>query len=95
MVELMKQGQYQPLTTEKQILALYAGTAGYLDSIPVKEVRRFEMDLYEFVDMYHKDSFTSMREKGKKKEQYDSLVSEMRAILDEFTPRFQETIKGA
>ncbi len=38
LVELLKQGQYQPLAVEKQVLAIYAGTKGYLDKVPVKEI---------------------------------------------------------
>src|SRR6185437_7328072 len=42
LVEILKQGQYQPLPLEKQIMIIYAGTKGYLDDLPVEECRRFE-----------------------------------------------------
>src|SRR5512138_3766542 len=58
MVELLKQGQYQPLPVEKQVVIIFAGTQGMLDDVPVDAVREFETFLYahidkEFADMMH------------------------------------------
>jgi len=50
LVEILKQGQYQPLPIEKQIVIIYAGTKGYLDDIPVEQCRKFEEELYRYVD---------------------------------------------
>jgi F-type H+-transporting ATPase subunit alpha len=50
LVEILKQGQYQPLPLEKQIMIIYAGTKGYLDDIPVEQCRKFEEELYRYVD---------------------------------------------
>jgi F-type H+-transporting ATPase subunit alpha len=50
LVEILKQGQYQPLPLEKQIMIIYAGTKGYLDDIPVEHCRKFEEELYRYVD---------------------------------------------
>jgi F-type H+-transporting ATPase subunit alpha len=50
LVEILKQGQYQPLPIEKQIVIIYAGTKGYLDDIAVELCRKFEDGLYRFVD---------------------------------------------
>ena len=50
MVELLKQGQYQPLSVVKQVLSIYAGTKGFLDKVPVSEVLRYERELYAFID---------------------------------------------
>ena len=55
MVELLKQGQYQPVPVEKQVIAIWAGGNGYLDDIPVEDVRRFEAELLEFMDASHPD----------------------------------------
>ena len=46
LVEILKQDQYQPLTVEKQVLIIFAGSNRYLDDIEVAEVRRFEKELY-------------------------------------------------
>ena len=50
MVELLKQGQFQPMPVEKQVISIFAGTNGYLDDVPVLAVRRFEEELLAFVD---------------------------------------------
>lgn len=50
LTELLKQPQYQPLPVDKQILSIFAGVNGYLDLLPVSEVRRFETELFKFVD---------------------------------------------
>ena len=50
MVELLKQGQFQPMSVEKQVISIFAGTNGYLDDVDVLAVRRFEEELLAFVD---------------------------------------------
>jgi F-type H+/Na+-transporting ATPase subunit alpha len=53
LVEILKQGQYVPLPVEKQILIIFAGTQGLLDDLAVSELRRFEEELYKFVESKH------------------------------------------
>lgn len=50
MVELLKQDVYSPVVMEKQVCILYAGTKGFLDSIPVADIRKFEQALYSALD---------------------------------------------
>ena len=50
LVELLKQNQFSPLPFSKQILIIFAGTGGFLDDLPVNQVRDFEKELYEYVD---------------------------------------------
>lgn len=50
MVELLKQPPYSPIPIAKQVMALYAGTRGYLDSLPVEAITKFESEFYTFVD---------------------------------------------
>jgi len=50
MVELLKQGQFQPMPVEKQVLSIWAGTNGYLDDLPVAAVRRFEVEWLAFLE---------------------------------------------
>ena len=50
LVEVLKQPQYQPLTVEKQVAIIYAATNGYLDPIPVEQVRAYETELYQFLE---------------------------------------------
>ena len=50
MTELLKQPQYAPLSVEKQVISLYAGTKGFIDDIPVSDVGRFESELLKYID---------------------------------------------
>lgn len=50
MVEILKQVQYEPLETARQIIIIYAGTNGHLDDLPVGAVRKFEAHLYKFIE---------------------------------------------
>jgi len=52
LVEVLKQDQYLPLTVEKQVLLIFAGTGGYLDDIEVADVRRFEREFYAYLDTH-------------------------------------------
>ena len=48
LVEILKQGQFQPLPIERQVLIIFAGTPGFLDDLAVEQCRKFEEDLYRF-----------------------------------------------
>ncbi len=48
--ELLKQGQYQPLSVARQILSIYAGINGFLDKVPVDQVLRYEAELFEYIE---------------------------------------------
>src|ERR1039458_10145776 len=63
LVEILKQGQYQPLPIEKQILIIFAGVKGHLDDLPVEQCRKFEEELYRFVDNAHRALFDEIRTK--------------------------------
>ncbi|HYQ89273.1 MAG TPA: F0F1 ATP synthase subunit alpha, partial [Candidatus Binatia bacterium] len=63
MVELLKQGQYAPLSVERQVAIIYAGTNGYLDDLPVDQVRDFETGLYEFLDKNFADLMHDLKAK--------------------------------
>ncbi|MGH9452810.1 MAG: F0F1 ATP synthase subunit alpha, partial [Terriglobia bacterium] len=85
LTEILKQGQYEPLPAEKQILIIFAGTNGYLDDLPVEECRAFEKELYEFLDT----SFPSIGRKIiEKKSLDDALKGEIRKALDDFKVKF-------
>lgn len=62
MVELLKQGQYQPMEVAEQIISIYAGTRGYLDEIAVTRVREFEVGLLNFVRDRKPELLTKIRE---------------------------------
>jgi len=55
MVEILKQDQFSPLELAEQVMIIYAGTHGFLDDLPVAEVRNFEAGLYKFIDGQYPD----------------------------------------
>jgi F-type H+-transporting ATPase subunit alpha len=63
LVEILKQGQFSPLPFSKQILVIFAGTSGFLDDLPVEQVRDFEAELYKYVDATNPGVLRSIMEK--------------------------------
>ncbi|HJU84534.1 MAG TPA: hypothetical protein VJ600_10010, partial [Holophagaceae bacterium] len=51
LVEILKQGQYQPMPVEKQVVSIWAATNGYVDDVPVAKVRQFESELLAYLDV--------------------------------------------
>ena len=86
MVELLKQGQYVPMSMVEQVLVLFAATQGFLDDIPVESVKKFEEEVLRFM----KDSKADvMKELGDKKAIDDELKPKMIAALENFKKAFQ------
>jgi F-type H+-transporting ATPase subunit alpha len=85
LVEILKQGQYQPLPVEKQVMIIYAGTNGHLDDLPVELCRPFEGELYRFLDNAHQDVLTEIREK---KVLSDELKVKIEELMKEFKKQF-------
>ncbi len=55
LMEILKQGQYSPLSAQHQIMIIYTAINGYLADVPLEEIKDFEKDFYEFVDTQHAD----------------------------------------
>ena len=85
LTEILKQGQFVPIPVERQILAIFAGTNGYLDDLDVSLLRPFEDELIRFMDHTHPDLLGQIREK---KMLDDGLRGAMQAALKEFKERF-------
>ena len=85
LVEILKQDQYLPMPVEKQIVILYATVNDFLSDIPVKLVRKFEEELLEFVDTYHRDILKSIRTEkvlnDKIKLELDKTIVEFKKIF--------------
>ena len=87
LVEILKQGQYVPLAVEKQIVIIYAGTKGYLDTLPVAKLAAYERDLYAFIESKHSEIFETLR----KKKQLDKDSEEsLKKALESFGKAFGE-----
>ena len=85
LVEILKQGQYSPLPFSKQILAIFAGTSGFLDDLPVNKVRDFEAALYKYVDTANPALLRTIMEK---KTLDDALKAEMLTVIKEAKTQF-------
>ena len=86
LVEILKQDQFQPLPVEKQVLLIFAAANRYLDNIPVAACRKYESDLYTFVETNYSGLLKSIREK---KALDDAVKAEMTKALDAFKESFQ------
>jgi F-type H+-transporting ATPase subunit alpha len=87
LTEILKQNQYAPMPVENQILIIYAGNRGFLDSIPVGMIRDYEKKLSVFVEKEHGEILTKLRER----KQIDAALDEaIGAALTEFNRRFKE-----
>jgi F-type H+/Na+-transporting ATPase subunit alpha len=86
LTEILKQDQYQPLAMEKQIFIIFAATNGFLDAYPVAEGRRYEQELYQFLELRHGDLLKDLAEK---KDLKGGIDDRMKAALTEFAETFQ------
>jgi F-type H+-transporting ATPase subunit alpha len=85
LTEVLKQGQYAPLPVEKQIMIIFAGTNGYLDSLEISECQPFEQALFRFMDSHHPSLGKAIREK---KQLDEGTQAELKKALDEFKEKF-------
>ena len=86
LTELMKQSQYSPLTNAEQVVVIYAGTSGYLDKMPVKDVGRFETSLLSHLRKNKRALLDDITNNDRKVT--GDLEKDIRAVLDEFARDF-------
>lgn len=86
LVEILKQPQYVPLPVEKQILIIFAGINGHLDSYPGDVLKRYEEELYSFVENRHPEIFKEIWEK---KALDADLDKKIKSLLEEFKSQFK------
>ncbi|MEY4380087.1 MAG: hypothetical protein RLZZ378_490 [Actinomycetota bacterium] len=89
MVELLKQGQYSPFSMEKQVVSIWAGTTGKLDSIPVVDIRRFEAEFLEFMAREKKATLDSI---AATKELSDDTVAALESAISTFKQQFKPSV---
>lgn len=85
MVEVLKQQPYSPLSVEKQIVIIFAGTKGYLDNISVSQITKFESDLYPFIEAKYPRIFETL---SVKKAIDSDLELLLKQALEEFMSVF-------
>ena len=86
LVEILKQGQYQPMPVEKQVFMIYAGTNGFVDQIAPENLQRYQNELFEFVEAKHPDLFPAIVEK---RQIDDDLKGQVETVLKEFNQQFE------
>ncbi|HXQ78550.1 MAG TPA: F0F1 ATP synthase subunit alpha [Gemmatimonadaceae bacterium] len=85
LVEILKQPQFQPLNFGRQIAIIFAGTNGYIDDLPIEQVRDFETELYKYMDAINPNLAKSIEEK---KTLDDTIKADLKKTLDDFKKTF-------
>jgi F-type H+-transporting ATPase subunit alpha len=85
LVELLKQGQYQPYPVERQVVSIWLGTTGRLDRVPVGDVRRFEAEFLDFIGRNHGGVYDEIRQT---KALGEDAVSTLEKAVEEFYGQF-------
>jgi F-type H+/Na+-transporting ATPase subunit alpha len=85
LVELLKQGLNSPMAVENQVISLYAGTRGYLDPVPVGDVRRFESELLEYFSGRHPDIVEAIKSTGSIPDT-EALETGIKEFAERFVP---------
>ena len=91
LTEILKQGQYEPLGVEKQILMIYVGTRGYADDVEISDLTKFEESLYQFFATRYSSLLQGLSEKGTIE---GEVEEQLNSALEEFKERFSEERAG-
>ena len=86
LTEVLKQGQFQPMPIENQIVVLYAATRGYLDKMSISDIPRFEQAILREISP---DVLNTIREK---RFLSDELNTQLKTFFDGFTDKFLATV---
>jgi F-type H+/Na+-transporting ATPase subunit alpha len=92
LVELLKQPQYHPLPVEEQVVSIFLGTEGHLDSVPVEDVGRFEVEFLDHVRASEGDILKQIRESAKLG---DELSDKLVEVINQFKKGFAATGGGS
>jgi F-type H+-transporting ATPase subunit alpha len=85
LTELLKQGQFQPLTWEHMVAVLFAGTQGLLDDVKVEDIREFEKGFHKYLDSAQQQLLTDI---GEKKALDDDLRARLKAAIEDYKKDF-------
>jgi F-type H+-transporting ATPase subunit alpha len=86
LTEVLKQGQYVPLSVEKQILVIYAGNRGFLDDFEIDQIENYEKSLYEYFERAHPDLLKEIVEKKEISPELDETINK---IMTTFNQEFK------
>ena len=90
LTEILKQQQFSPVSVDRQIALIFAATNGYIDSIPLENVREFEDEFLDLMETKHKALLSSIIEV---KDITDSIKKDLNEVLTSFSERFK-AIRG-
>ncbi len=89
LVELLKQPQYRPMPVEKQVMSIYAATKGFMDKVPVSNVREYEEKLLDFIEKTHNEFFVTLRDTKALPDE-----AKLNSVLKDFTDSFLQNKSG-
>ncbi len=93
-MELFKQGQYQPFAVEQQVVSLWAVQNGKVDDVPIEDVSRFETEFLDFIKRSHSGIYDAIRETGKFEDDTKSALEDAySSFLDQFETSDGQSIK--
>ncbi len=92
LVELLKQPQYQPMPVEEQVVSIFLGTGGYLDSVPVEDIRRFETELLDHMRASEDKILATIRDSQKLDADTEKALTE---VIGKFKKGFAATGGGS
>jgi F-type H+-transporting ATPase subunit alpha len=83
--QVLKQGAYSPVPVDEQVISIFAGTRGFLDSVPTEDVRRFERELIDHIRRQHAGILQEIRDT---KDLSDELIERLSAVINKFKEQF-------
>ena len=86
LVELLKQGQFEPMPMEEQVAVLFAGNEGYLDEIPLEKVKDFEKKLIQYLKDHHAKILETIRDT---KDFTDEIKEELKKAIESFRSTYK------
>ena len=92
LVELLKQPQYQPMPVEEQVVSIFLGTGGHLDSVPVEDVKRFEAELLDHMRASEEGFLDGIRKSQKLSEEDEDKLTQ---IINHFKKGFAASGGGS
>jgi F-type H+-transporting ATPase subunit alpha len=92
LVELLKQPQSRPMPVEEQVVSIFLGTGGHLDSVPVEDVRRFETELLDHMRASEEKILAGIRDSQKLSEEAENQLTE---VINHFKKGFAATGGGS
>lgn len=89
LMEVLKQEQYSPIRVEHQVMIIYAASNNYLEEVPIKDIKRFEKEFYQFMDSNYPTVGKSIKSAGKLE---SDVEEELKEAIVGFKKDFLETI---